>query len=54
MREVPWVVLLSRMYTPPPSPPLLQKLIEGLLALPEKELKAHLKKLRKEGLIAQA
>ncbi len=45
---------MKRMYTPPPSPPLYQKLIEGLLALPEKELKAHLKKLRKEGLVAQA
>jgi len=29
-------------------------MIEKLLALPEKELRAILKKLRKEGLVAQA
>lgn len=36
------------------TPPVYEKLIATLLALPEKELKAQLRKLRKEGLIAQA
>jgi predicted transcriptional regulator len=36
------------------QPVVITKLIEALLAMPDKELRAQLRKLRKQGLIAAA